>query len=64
MQFWFLKNQLSEVLHENVFTVPYAAEFFLMPVEFLDLWKIRAPVKKVEGFNLKPFDEIIQVRFD
>ncbi len=32
-----------------------------MPVEFKDLWKIRAPVGVVEGFDLSFFDDLVQV---
>ncbi len=56
-----MKDQLRDILAENVRTVPCSAEFYIMAVQFEDLWKIRAPVKNVEGFNLQPFDEIVQV---
>lgn len=31
-----------------------------MPMEFDDLWKIRAPVGIVEGFDLRSFDAEVQ----
>jgi len=62
LQFWYLKNQLPRAVLNNVRLIPQKAEFCMMAVQFENLWKIRAPVKNVEQFNLKPFDEIIQVR--
>ncbi len=41
---------------------PLAGELWGMPVEFRDLWKIRAPVGSVEGFGMAPFDQIIMVK--
>lgn len=61
LQFWYIKDRLREILPENIKIVPSSAEFYVMAVQFQDLWKIRAPVMSVEGFSLKPFDEIIQV---
>ena len=56
-----MKNQLPRAVLDNVKMIPEKAEFCMMAVQFDDLWKIRAPVKHVEKFNLQPFDEIIQV---
>lgn len=33
----------------------------IQAVEFEDLWKIRAPLTEVEGFEIIPFNEIVQV---
>lgn len=61
LQFWYMKNQLSDIFDENVQIIPGLVEFYVMAVQFEHLWKIRAPVIQVEGFNLHPFDDIIQV---
>lgn len=61
LQFWYIRDRLLEVLPKNVKIIPSSAKFYIMAVQFKDLWKIRAPVQSVEGFSLKPFDEIIQV---
>ena len=40
------------------------AELWGVPVHYRDLWKIRAPLHTVEaGFKMKPFDDIIMVRY-
>ena len=36
---------------------------FYILVQLKDLWKIKAPLGTVEGFNVQAFDELIQVRF-
>ena len=38
---------------------PFKATVWCLPVQFQHLWKIRAPLNEVEGFNVKYFDEII-----
>ena len=58
-----MKNQLPRIILDNVKMIPQKAEFCMMAVQFEHLWKIRAPVKKVEKFNLSPFDDIIQVGY-
>lgn len=63
LQFWYIKQSIQPILSNNIQTIPSLAEFYLMPVEFEHLWKIRAPVGIVEGFNLEPFDKIIQVTY-
>ncbi|XP_023162762.2 protein arginine N-methyltransferase 7 isoform X2 [Drosophila hydei] len=39
---------------------PCAARIFALPVEFLDLHKIRAPIGSCEGFDLRLFDDMVQ----
>lgn len=41
---------------------PSAARIYCVPVEFLDLNKIRTPIKECEGFDLKIFDDMVEVR--
>ncbi|XP_065213490.1 protein arginine N-methyltransferase 7 [Planococcus citri] len=60
LQFWYTKQSISNILSSNAKIIPSVVEFYLMPVQFEHLWKIRAPIRSVEGFSLEPFDEIIQ----
>ena len=39
--------------------MPCAAEIWAVPVRYRDLWKIRRPLNRVEGFEMRPFDDII-----
>ncbi|XP_034477590.1 protein arginine N-methyltransferase 7 isoform X1 [Drosophila innubila] len=52
--------QLQEHLPASVKISPYGARIYALPVQFLDLHKIRAPIVKCEGFDLKLFDEMVQ----
>ena len=54
LYFWYM---LKDV--QNVEIMPKKATIWCCPVTFQDLWKIRAPLKTVEGFNVKHFDDII-----
>lgn len=61
LQFWYIQKNIPNILTPEAQIIPKAVQFYIMPVQFEHLWKIRAPVGKVEGFNLEPFDQIIQV---
>ncbi|XP_073843451.1 arginine methyltransferase 7 [Musca autumnalis] len=39
---------------------PHGAKIYCVPLEFLDLHKIRSPVKECEGFDLRLFDDMVQ----
>jgi len=43
----------------NIF--PREGTVKIQTVEFDNLWKIRAPLTEVEGFEILPFNEIVQV---
>ena len=58
IRFWFEKQQRNLI---NVKSVPCTAELLALPVEFDNLWKIRAPLKICEGFNMEIFDELVKV---
>ncbi|EDW10515.1 LOW QUALITY PROTEIN: protein arginine N-methyltransferase 7 [Drosophila mojavensis] len=53
-------EQLHQKLPANVEISPCAARIFALPVEFLDLHKIRAPIVSCEGFDLRLFDDMVQ----
>ncbi|GFU76827.1 protein arginine N-methyltransferase 7 [Trichonephila clavipes] len=60
MHFWHLRTLLAPYLASNVLVIPENGKLKGIAVDFEDLWKIRAPVKNAEGFNLSKFDEMIQ----
>ncbi|XP_020808100.1 protein arginine N-methyltransferase 7 [Drosophila serrata] len=51
-----IKNQLSA----GVRISPCSARVYALPVEFLDLHKIRALIGSCEGFDLRIFDEMVE----
>ncbi|KAK3909580.1 Protein arginine N-methyltransferase 7 [Frankliniella fusca] len=56
-----LDQTISEKIN-LVLSEPYhMGRLFGMAVEFKDLWKIRAPLRNVQGFEMKFFDELIDV---
>lgn len=56
-----LLTKIKEKLTDSIEIVPYGARIYCVPVEFLDLHKIRTPLKQCEGFNLKHFDKMVEV---
>uniref|UniRef100_A0A1A9WE86 Protein arginine N-methyltransferase n=1 Tax=Glossina brevipalpis TaxID=37001 RepID=A0A1A9WE86_9MUSC len=58
--FGFLLTKISKNLSESVQISPFAASIYAVPVEFLDLHKIKAPVKECEGFDLSLFDAMVE----
>ena len=43
------------------FIMPKQAQLWAVPVYYHDLWKIRAPLRNVEGFDMNEFDCLIMV---
>lgn len=56
-------TSIKDKLRDDVFILPKTAKIYALPVEFLDLHKIRSPLGICEGFDLKIFDNLIEVRF-
>jgi len=56
--FWFSISSLN--LPTSTIISPYRARLYLLPVHYVDLWKIRAPLGQVEGFKMTHFDSIIE----
>lgn len=56
--FWFILNKIN--LPAAVKIIPGKARIFCVPVHYVDLWKIRAPLHQVEGFKMNHFDKIIE----
>ena len=44
------------------FVFPKSAKLWIAPVHYHHLWKIRAPLHNVEGFDMEHFDTKIMVR--
>jgi protein arginine N-methyltransferase 7 len=59
LAFWYTRSELK--LSNEVTVIPCSGTIYAMPVELEDLWKIRAPLGEVEGFKMKPFDDLIEV---
>lgn len=43
----------------NIF--PKEVTLKIQTVEFDNLWKIRGPITEVEGFEIVPFNDLVQV---
>lgn len=56
-------TQILPKLRLDVSVLPVRAVTYAVPVEFLDLQKIRSPLGVREGFDLSIFDRLIEVRF-
>lgn len=46
-------------LKTNIY--PKEVTLKIQTVEFDDLWKIRGPITEVEGFEIVPFNDLVQV---
>ncbi|XP_055909924.1 protein arginine N-methyltransferase 7 [Eupeodes corollae] len=54
-----LLSKIRDQLNENVKICPHSAKIYAVPVEFIDLQKIRAPLGICEGFDLSIFDKMV-----
>ncbi|XP_049811197.1 protein arginine N-methyltransferase 7-like isoform X1 [Schistocerca nitens] len=57
--FWYLKNELNQLIADTANIIPCQASIWGMAIEFDHLWKIRSPLHTVEGFSMIKFDELI-----
>lgn len=59
--FWYHVNQLKKDkrIAENCVILPGSMSLWMVPVHYTDLWKIRAPLHNIEGFDMNHFDQII-----
>ena len=60
--FWYQANELSQCVSSSATILPQGATVWAMAVQFDHLWKIRAPLHSVEGFQMTDFDKLIEVR--
>ncbi|XP_018319217.1 protein arginine N-methyltransferase 7 [Agrilus planipennis] len=59
LHFCYLLEHFKDLLPENAVIIPQKVHIKIIAVHFQDLYKIRAPLINCEGFNMKPFDELI-----
>uniref|UniRef100_A0A8C8DZ82 Protein arginine N-methyltransferase n=1 Tax=Oryzias sinensis TaxID=183150 RepID=A0A8C8DZ82_9TELE len=62
--FWYCRTALSGLLRPDVTILPCSASLHVVAVEFQDLWRIRAPCGRCEGFDVTPMDEMVQRSLD
>lgn len=62
MRFGYLLEEIADLLTEDVGIFPEVASVMVVPVKFRDLHKIRVPVRTCEGFDMKPFDDLMKVK--
>ncbi|KAJ8272236.1 hypothetical protein COCON_G00110950 [Conger conger] len=62
--FWYCRTSLSPLLRPDATILPQGATLWVAGVEFLDLWRIRAPCGSCEGFDVRPMDDMIQHSLD
>ncbi|XP_053687446.1 protein arginine N-methyltransferase 7 [Sabethes cyaneus] len=60
IQFCLLLNKIRSKLNPSATVVPNSFSIYGVPVEFLDLHKICAPLGTCEGFDLSIMDEMIE----
>lgn len=61
IQFGALVKQIRPLLKPEVTFIPHSFSVHAVPVEFLDLHKINAPLGTCEGFDLSAMDRMIEV---
>ncbi|KAI0213029.1 Protein arginine N-methyltransferase 7 [Lamellibrachia satsuma] len=57
--FWYARTELANRLSDVPSVLPCCASLRAVAVEFDNLWRIRAPVRNCEGFDLSVFDHLI-----
>ncbi|CAN2389575.1 [myelin basic protein]-arginine N-methyltransferase activity [Pristimantis euphronides] len=62
--FWYSRMALSENLAKDCTVLPMSASLYVLAVEFKDLWRIRSPCGKCEGFDVSIMDEMIKKSLD
>nr|XP_039254174.1 protein arginine N-methyltransferase 7-like isoform X1 [Styela clava] len=59
LRFWYARTDLQSYLAAEAQILPLKAHLYIAAVEFENLWKIRAPVGIVEGFDVSVMDGMI-----
>ena len=59
LYFWYARTELDQFLDDQAKVLPRRANLWIVGLSFRDLWKIRAPVGEVEGFDVSLMDEMI-----
>lgn len=61
---WYLRNSMQHLLAENAISLPKKMTIWGVPVQYRDLWKIRAPLHECNGFKMEIFDSLIETASD
>eukprot|EP00057_Strongylocentrotus_purpuratus_P017614 XP_011672088.1 PREDICTED: protein arginine N-methyltransferase 7 [Strongylocentrotus purpuratus] len=61
---WYAWSALRPLLAPDVKMLPSSAKLVGIAIQFDDLWKFHAPVKSIEGFNVRIFDNVVQKSSD
>ncbi|KAK1163431.1 protein arginine N-methyltransferase 7-like isoform X1 [Acipenser oxyrinchus oxyrinchus] len=64
LYFWYSRTVLAGQLRDDVTILPQSASLCMAPMEFKNLWRIRAPCGSCEGFDVSVMDEMIQSSLD
>ncbi|XP_064110806.1 protein arginine N-methyltransferase 7-like isoform X2 [Macrobrachium nipponense] len=57
---WYMRNSCLHLMADGATILPSSVSIWGLPVQFRDLWKIRAPLHHVNGFNMNIFDNLIE----
>lgn len=63
ISYWYMTSHLASCLPSKVKYLPGQMNVYAVAVEYEHLWKIRADVGVCEGFDIREFDNVIQVIF-
>ncbi|KAK7070765.1 Protein arginine N-methyltransferase 7 [Halocaridina rubra] len=56
---WYMRNSGLHLIADGAVSLPCAVTIWGLPVQFRDLWKIRAPLHQCNGFKMDIFDNLI-----
>ena len=62
LHFWYARTALASHLADSALILPCCARLRGVALEFEHLWKFHAPVGDIEGFDVRIFDSLVQVK--
>ncbi|XP_078684799.1 protein arginine N-methyltransferase 7-like [Branchiostoma floridae x Branchiostoma belcheri] len=60
LYFWYVCTRLRPQLLEGAAVMPARASLVAVAMEFENLWRLRAPVGRVEGFDISVMDQMVK----
>ncbi|KAG7162057.1 arginine N-methyltransferase 7-like [Homarus americanus] len=57
---WYMRNTCLHLLAPGAIRTPGTVTIWGLPVQYRDLWKIRAPLHQCNGFKMDIFDKLIE----
>ncbi|CAH1266914.1 PRMT7 [Branchiostoma lanceolatum] len=60
LYFWYVCTRLRPKLQEGAVVLPAQASLVAVAMEFENLWRLRAPVGTVEGFDISVMDQMVK----